>query len=105
MAASPKAPPRKKGAPSLFDGNFVIHTLEMRASPAWRGLPDDARRLIDRLEVEHMRRHGLQNGNLVCLYNHFVEAGINEVVRSIVMAEMIALQKSDFYLKKLPSED
>ena len=33
------------------------------------------------------------------------ETGINEVVRNIVMAEMMALQKSNFYAKRLPGDD
>jgi hypothetical protein len=39
---------------SAIAGAFVAHSLEMRSSPAWMALPDNARRVLDRLELEHM---------------------------------------------------
>jgi hypothetical protein len=48
----------------VFDGAFIGHTLEMRRSPAWRALPDTARRVLDRLEVEHMEHAGPQMASL-----------------------------------------
>lgn len=55
----------------VFDGAFIGHTLEMRRSPAWRALPDTARRVLDRLEVEHMEHAGTENGQLICTYDQF----------------------------------
>lgn len=59
-----------------INGPFVAHSLEMRQSPAWRALTDDARRVLDVLEIEHMRHAGRQNGELIATYDQFVAAGI-----------------------------
>ena len=55
---------------------FIAHRLEMQISPAWRHLPDKARRLLDRLEVEHMEHGGAENGKLRCTYSNWQEAGL-----------------------------
>lgn len=68
-------PNKKKGRLGIH-GPFVAHSLEMRQSPAWRALPDDARRVLDLLEVEHMRHAGQHNGELIATYDQFVAAGI-----------------------------
>jgi hypothetical protein len=56
--------------------NFIIHTREMRESPAWRALPANARLILDRLELELMRHGGFENGNLAVPYSDFVETGL-----------------------------
>ena len=56
-----------------ISGQFVAHSRELRELAAWRALPDNARRILDRLEVEHMRHGGAENGALPCTY--FVAAG------------------------------
>jgi hypothetical protein len=60
----------------LCDGPFVTHSLKMRQSFAWRSLSNMGRRILDRLEVEHMTHGGAENGNLVCTYDDFYKAGI-----------------------------
>lgn len=55
---------------------FVMHTLEMMESAAWGSLSNEARRILNRLEVEHMERGGSKNGDLICTYDDFVKAGI-----------------------------
>jgi hypothetical protein len=64
--------------------SWVAHSREMRESPAWRFLPDNARRVLDRLELEHMRHGGADNGNLVVTYTDFMRAGIRR--QSIALA-------------------
>ena len=64
---------RRKGNGTLK--NFVAHSRELRESAAWRALPDNARRVLDRLELEHMRHGGAANGRLVCTYYRFREGG------------------------------
>jgi hypothetical protein len=59
-----------------LDGPFVLHSLEMRESAAWHALSDKARRILDRLEVEHMMHGGGENGNLICTYDDFRAVGI-----------------------------
>ena len=68
-----------------------MHRLDMKASPAWRVLPDNARRLLDRLELEHMRHGGSQNGALLCTYNHFAEAGIRRASVALAIRQAVAL--------------
>ena len=48
----------------------------MMESEAWRALNLPARKLIDRLLIEHMAHAGTQNGNLVVLYDDFAAFGI-----------------------------
>jgi hypothetical protein len=55
---------------------FIAHTRAMRESPAWRALPDNARRLLDLLELEHMRHGGCENGRLGLTYGQFKLGGI-----------------------------
>lgn len=69
---------------SKIGGAFIAHSLEMRRSPAWRLLPDNARRVLDRLEVEHMSKGGEQNGALICTYDDFATAGIRR--KSVALA-------------------
>lgn len=66
----------KKAAHS--PGEFYVgHTLAMLQSPAWRALPDKARRLLSRLEVEHLVHKGGKNGQLACTYEELIAAGIS----------------------------
>jgi hypothetical protein len=67
-----------------LDGPFVTHSLEMRRSPAWNALPDNARRVLDRLEVEHMAHGGAENDNLQVTFDDFVKAGVRR--NSIALA-------------------
>lgn len=69
---------------SKIGGAFIAHSLEMRRSLAWRSLPDNARRVLDRLELEHMSKGGEQNGELICTYDDFARAGIRR--KSVALA-------------------
>jgi hypothetical protein len=46
-------------------------------SPAWRSMSHNARRLIDRLMLEHTNHACLENGNLPVTYQQFVEYGLS----------------------------
>jgi hypothetical protein len=72
-------------------GPFVLHSLEMRESPAWRALSDNARRILDRVEVEHMGHGGAENGKLICTYDDFCKAGIRRNSISRAIRECVAL--------------
>jgi hypothetical protein len=74
-----------------LDGPFVLHSLEMRESAAWRALSDNARRVLDRLEVEHMMHGGAENGGLVCTYDDFKNAGIRRKSISCAIQACVAL--------------
>ncbi|WP_420414382.1 hypothetical protein [Roseibium sp.] len=60
-----------------IDGPFVAITLEMLASPAWQALGITERRVLDRIELEHLSHGGTQNGNLIVTYDDFVQYGVS----------------------------
>ena len=62
--------------PKTIPGQFVPHRLEMLQSPAWRSLSGTAKRVLERLEIEHILHAGQKNGRLICTYNDFAEHGI-----------------------------
>lgn len=62
----------------LQDGFFIPHRLEMLLSPAWSLAPQPLRKIIERLEIEHLRHGGYENGNLYVNYLQFVAAGISK---------------------------
>lgn len=70
---------------------FIAHTVEMRRSIAWRFLPDNARRLIDRIELEHMEHGGSENGRLVITYDDFERAGLRRKSVPLAIRQAVAL--------------
>lgn len=56
---------------------WVPHRLEMLISPAWQLAPRPLRRLLERLEIEHLRHGGFNNGELFVSFSQFVDAGIS----------------------------
>ena len=79
---------RRKGNNTLK--NFVAHSRELRESPAWRALPDNARRLLDRLELEHMLHGGAENGRLPVTYSDFEGAGLRRKSISLAIRQCVA---------------
>ncbi len=61
-------------------------TEDMLGSPAWRALSRPARMIVERLVVEHLRHSRKKNGNLKCLYDHFVEYGIRRASIGLAIA-------------------
>ena len=51
-------------------------TGELLNSVAWRSMSVNCHKLIDRLLLEHCNNAGLENGSLICTYNHFQEYGL-----------------------------
>lgn len=78
----------RKGA---IVGAFVAHPLELRRSPAWRALSDEGRRLLARLELEHMEHGGAANGALACTYADFVDDGMRRTSIPGAIRECVAL--------------
>lgn len=73
---SRKSPGRRK--PGAISGPFVALTLDMLTSVAWQALGINARRLLDRLMVEHLRHAGRCNGDLQVTYLQFDSAGLDK---------------------------
>jgi hypothetical protein len=82
--------PRRKKAQSL-GRSWIAHTRAMRESIAWRMLPDNARRILDRLELEHMHQGGAANGRLKCTYTDFQHAGIRRASIPLALRQCVAL--------------
>jgi hypothetical protein len=81
----------KHGKTVQDNGSFVMVRIAMKRSFAWRAMPDNARRLIDRLEVEHMDHGGTRNGRLVCTYGDFSQWGIRRASIALAIRQAIAL--------------
>lgn len=50
--------------------------LEMLTAPAWAAVPVPLRRILERLEVEHLKHGGKDNGYLRVDYSQFVDCGV-----------------------------
>lgn len=67
---------RKDGEGNPLTGSFVRHHLEMRRSPAWEALSENDKRILERIEREHMEHGGRHNGRLVVTYDQFETYGV-----------------------------
>lgn len=76
---------------SQIAGQFIAHRREMRESPAWLALTWNARRVLDRLELEHMAHGAEENGNLICTYEQFKAAGLRGPSIAQAINECVAL--------------
>jgi hypothetical protein len=69
---------------------WIWFTQEMLESGAYRSLSINARRALDRINVEHMRHAGLKNGRLKVTWNDFVQWGIGRRLITRALNELIA---------------
>src|ERR1700753_1487163 len=83
-------PKRRRGRTDMSE-QFIAHRGDRRESAAWHALPDEARRLLDRLELEHMRHPGTENGSLLCTYADFHKAGIRRSSIALAIRQSVAL--------------
>ena len=74
-----------------IDGQFVAHTIEMIRSPAWSVLSLSARRVLDRIEIEHADHGGNENGRLPVTYDDFERYGIHRHAIAPAIRETVAL--------------
>jgi hypothetical protein len=73
---------------------FVMHRRSLLESCSWRVLTLEARQLLDRIELEHLRHGGKENGSLKVPYNDFIDYGMtrrNSIARAIREAEALGL--------------
>jgi hypothetical protein len=92
-------------------GTWLTIRIEVRSSPAWRALPDDGRRLLDRIELELMKYRGAYNGQLKLTDADFIEWGIRDgsVARAKRYAIALGFLEQTFLgfsrgMLKLPSQ-
>ncbi|MGY2995855.1 hypothetical protein [Mesorhizobium sp. URHB0026] len=57
--------------------SWVPHRLELLISPSWHLAPVPLRRMLERLEIEHMRHGGMNNGELFVSFGQFEAANIS----------------------------
>lgn len=86
---------RRKG-PGAIEGQFIAHRVELLESDAWCGLSFAARRILDRLEIEHAHHGGKENGRLVATYADFERFGIRrrsiaEAIRLLVRTGLVEI--------------
>jgi hypothetical protein len=66
-------------------------SFELLESGAMRALSINARRVLDRIRIEHMSHAGLENGRLKVTWNDFVKFGIGRRFVAAARAEVIAV--------------
>jgi hypothetical protein len=72
---------------------FIMHTRALRESPAWRAMSGDARKLLDLIELKHMRHGGQKNGDLIVTYTEMAEYGLgHRRIRARAVREIEALR-------------
>ena len=74
-----------------IDGQFAPHSIEMIKSPAWSVLSLSARRVLDRIEIEHADHGGNENGRLPVTYDDFERYGIHRHAIRAAIQETVAL--------------
>lgn len=77
MTGRQKNPMRQSWLGEGETEGWVAHRLELLLSPAWRARPIPLCRILERLEVEHMRHAGKENGGLCVSYAQFVASGVS----------------------------
>jgi hypothetical protein len=72
-------------------GAFVWFTREHLASQAWREMPLAARRVVERVLIEHMSHAGTLNGSLVVTYDDFEKFGVRRKSIGSAIKKAVAL--------------
>ena len=72
-------------------GQFTMRPIEMLRSPAMRVLSLSGRRVLDRIEIEHARHAGKENGRLPVTHADFREYGIDHNAVGSGIREVVAL--------------
>jgi hypothetical protein len=70
---------------------FVMHTIEMLESAAYRALSASGHRVLARIEIEHGHHGGKENGRLPVTFDDFEEYGISPKSVAPALREVQAL--------------
>lgn len=73
------------------DSSWIWLTSEMLESPAWRAMSINARRVVDRIVIEHLHHAGTENGKLIVTYDDFEKFGIRRSSIKPAIKEATAL--------------
>ena len=71
---------------------FWMLQLSLLLSPAWRVLNLNARRVLDRIVIEHLNHGGQDNGKLPVTYDDFVKYGVRRHAIKSALNELTALK-------------
>ena len=74
-----------------ISGQFSARLIEMLESPSYRVLSLSARRVLDRIEIEHAHHGGNDNGALPVTFENFVEYSIDRHAIAPAIRELEAL--------------
>jgi hypothetical protein len=78
----------------ISGGGFVPHTRDLIESAAMQVLSSDGLKVLQRIELEHLRHGGRDNGRLVVPYGDFIAYGIRHprtISRGLKEAEALGL--------------
>jgi hypothetical protein len=75
----------------LFKTPYITFWCELLASPAYQVLTLSARRVFDRIVIEHLNHAGTRNGRLIVTYDDFQESGIGRHETGPALRELEAL--------------
>jgi hypothetical protein len=73
---------------------FIMHRRSLLESCSWRALTLETLQLLHRIELEHLRHGGKDNGSLIVPYNDFLDYGMarrSSIARAIREAETLGL--------------
>jgi hypothetical protein len=73
------------------DQRWASFGVELLESYAWRAASGLARKVVDRIVVEHLHHGSLENGNLPVTYDDFVAYGLRRHSVRLALEEAIAL--------------
>lgn len=82
---------------------FALMPLSLFQSPAFKALSWDARRVLDRLMVEHLSHGGFTHAGLVCTYGDFEAEGIRRKSIAGALRELVAMRLVEVVKQGKPS--
>jgi hypothetical protein len=70
---------------------FLMLPVSLLQNPGWRILNLSARRVLDRIVVEHLNHVGIKNGELPVTYQNFVDHGVDRHAIKQALTDLTAL--------------
>src|ERR1019366_6652689 len=93
---------RRRNKP--IDTPFVPHRIEMLESPACRALSRGGHRVLARLEIEHLKHAGYENGKLPVTFGNFEKYGMDSHSIAPAQREVQALGFAEITERGRPSK-
>ena len=87
-----------------IDTPFVPHRIEMLESPAYRALSRGGHRILARLEIEHLKHAGYENGKLPVTFGNFEKYGMDSHSIAPAQREVQALGFAEITERGRPSK-